>query len=136
MDDQEFIFLKPEFEGYWSYQIDNGKRHTLRQDDVYPWVKTILQEAKERIKIVDIISRNQPFLIILKAKKVKELHIQEETGTEYRKRIMNDLSDVSKGLDTEGTIFKTLGKAPDRYSSKREDSTDRLLKRYIRSEFH
>ena len=134
-DQQQFIFISPEFLGYWSYQIDNGKKHMLRENDVYPWVNKFIRDSKERTKAVDIISRSQPFILILERQKVKELHPQKETDSEYRKRILNDLSNVSKGLVGEGNVFETIGKIPDRYSSeRREDALDRRLKRQIRSD--
>lgn len=134
-DQQQFIFVNPEFLGYWSYQIDNGKRHMLGEDDVYPWVKKFIRDPKERTKAVDIISRNQPFILILERQKVKELHPQKETDSEHRKKILDDLSNVSRGMEGRGEVFETIGRTPDRYSSGiREDALDRRLKRQVRSD--
>lgn len=128
---QEFIFLKPEFIDHWSYQIDNGKRRILRESELYPYVKTFLKDVKECIKIVDIITRHQPFLIQLKDGTCKELHPSSETRDVHRVSITQDLATVMKGFEGEGTVLETRKQnVYNRFS--RSDSIDSFLKGSIR----
>lgn len=129
---QEFLFVKPERPNGWSYQIDNGKIHSIREWNLYPYVKGFLKGSKECAVTVDIISRHQPFIVNLKEGSVKELHPSMETESYHREKIAEDLSKAMRGLENEGTILgdnlKTL-----RFSSRREDQYDSLFRNSIRA---
>ena len=132
--DQKFMFVKPEFPDHWSYQIDEGKKHLLREDDVYPYVKKFLKGSREWAEVVGIIQRHQPFIIFLQKGILKELHPQEETQNFHKEQIAKDLGRMSKGLETEGAILGGMNKGLVYSPLKgREDSLDRMLKQNIRN---
>lgn len=131
--EQRFIFVKPEFINHWSYQIDNGKRHLLREDDVYPYVKNFLKDSKEWAKVVDIIQRHQPFIVSLEKKVCKELHPIEETGEEHRQVIAKDLSNMMNSLNGEGTILQERQGRSLRIQDRKKDKIDKTLRDRIRS---
>lgn len=131
--EQKFIFVKPEFLDHWSYQIDNGKRHLLREDDVYPYVKRFLKDSKEWAKVVDIIRRHQPFIVSFEKRICKELHPIEETKEEHRQVIAKDLSNMMNTLEGEGTVLQERQGRQLRFSDKKEDGIDRTLRDRIRS---
>ena len=133
--DYEFIFVKPEFIDHWSYQIDSGKPHLMREDEVYPYVKSFLRDSKEWAKVVDIIRRHQPFLVSVKTKTCKELHPSFETREDHRKLISQDISEMMNNLDGEGVILNT-NKRYSLVSRKNEDSVDRSLKNWIRRDIN
>lgn len=130
---KEFIFFKPEYVGRWSYQIDNGRKHMLREENVYPYAKGFLKDSKEWSKVVDIISRHQPFMVFIEKKEAKELHPSTETRDYHRNRIAEDLSGVMKGIETQGTILGNNSHTL-RINSRREDYMDSFLKGYIRKD--
>lgn len=132
--EQNFMFVKPEFLDHWSYQIDDGKKHILREDDVYPYVKGFLKGSKEWVEVVSIIQRHQPFIVFLKEKTLQELHSEEATRDYHRLQIAQDLTNVMKGLETEGIVLGGLNKGLSYDSSKSmEDSVDRMMKQQIRN---
>ena len=133
--EQNFMFVKPEFIDHWSYQIDEGKKHLLREDDVYPYVKGFLNGPKEWAEVVSIIQRHQPFIIFLKKGTLRELHPKEDTKSYHKDQIAKDLAYAARGIETEGTILGGLNKGLDYdpSSNRREDALDRALKQHIRN---
>lgn len=130
--DQQFMFVKPEFIDHWSYQIDNGKQHLIREPDLYPYVKNFLDGVKEWIKVADIISRHQPFIVFFDSRTCKELHPQEETKDSHREDILRDLTQVGRGLEGKGTKIDSRVHYNPRVSA-REDSVDRYLRTTTRN---
>ena len=131
--EQEFIFVKPEYVDHWSYQIDNGKRHLVKEEQVYPYIKTFLKDSREWAKVVDIITRHQPFIVSVKNKTCKELHLSPETRDFHRGAINRDLAAVTQGFEGEGAKIGFTNKYLSRSSSRQEDSLDRALRRYVRN---
>ena len=130
---QEFMFLKPEFLDHWSYQIDNGQKHMLREDDVYPYVKNFLKGPKEWAEAVSIIQRHQPFIVFFKKKTLKELHPQEETREYHKSQIADDLTKALRGQENQGTVLGGMNKGlAYRPLGRTEDSIDRALRQHIR----
>ena len=130
--EQEFLFVKPEYIDHWSYQIDNGKRHILKEEDVYPYVKSFLNGVNEWVKVVDIIHRHQPFIVSLKKGTCKELHPTEETRGFHKEFIARDLSKVMNGYGGEGR--KILARDFHQMRGNQQtDWVDKFLKRTIRS---
>ena len=128
---QNFIFVKPEYLSIWSYQIDNGKKHSIREEEVYPYVKGFLKDAKEWAKAVDIISRHQPFMIIFEERTIKELHPSMQTEEYHREKIAEDLSKAMYGLENQGTVLGENIRSL-RMNSRKEDSADKFLRERIR----
>ena len=132
--ESKFMFVKPEYVGYWSYQIDNQKRYMISEEDLYPYVKPFLKDSKEWAKVVEVMSRHQPFMVLIKEQTVRELHPKENTQSHHRTTIVADLSRVMRGMEGEGTFLDDR-KERARSIRSNEDGIDRLLRNSIRSSY-
>lgn len=132
--DQKFIFLKPESINRWSYQIDDQKKRSLRSEDVYEFCANYVKNIPDRFSISDIVSRRQPFLILLNTGTVKELHSTDDTTKQHRSCFSQDFLNITNGKSGSGNVListKDIETSPLSFPSKAK--TDILSSSFVKS---
>lgn len=90
----ETVFVLPRNQFYWSYQINEGAVHTESKETIFSFLKSFVQE-NQYSTLVNLISRLQPFLILVRDNKVIELQKKDTDISYLRKNIEDELSAIA-----------------------------------------
>lgn len=113
----ETIFVFPRNQFYWAYQINEGATHTESKEEIFKFLKDFTPNEKY-YKIVDLLSRFQPFLILVREKEVIELS-KKETDYEFLKDVINsEISNTLSTLEIKRNEKKTIQEQIDYFQEK------------------
>ena len=102
----ETVFVLPRNQFYWSYQINEGAIHTEPKEQIFEFLKEFVSARQYRF-LIDLLSRMQPFLILVRDDRVIELSKKDIDISYLRKNIEDEITGVLNNYDFNNTN-KTL----------------------------